>query len=96
MLSTRTTRTTCALALATALSLPCFAQSTSGSDTSGTTGAAGTTSSMTTATPARSDGRDDRGNWGWVGLLGLAGLLGLRRHNDAGQRVDTSRTSAQR
>ena len=89
------TRTTCTLALATALSMPCLAQSTSGTDTSGTA-ATGTTSGMTTSTPARNDGREDHGKWGWLGLLGLVGLLGLRRHPDAGHRVDTTRTSAQR
>jgi|RhiMethySRZTD1v2_1073278.scaffolds.fasta_scaffold795921_2 MYXO-CTERM domain-containing protein len=90
------TRTTCTLALATALSMPCFAQSTTGTDTSGTAATTGSTSGMTTSTPARNDGRDDSGKWGLLGLLGLVGLLGLRRHSDAGHRVDTTRTSAQR
>jgi MYXO-CTERM domain-containing protein len=97
------TRTTCTIALATALSMPCFAQSTSGTDTSGsggttaTTGTtAGSTSGMTNSTSTRGDGREDHGKWGWLGLIGLVGLLGLRRHSDAGHRVDTTRTSAQR
>ena len=90
------TRTTCTIALATALSMPCFAQSTSGTDTSGTAATTGTTSGMTTSAAPRTETRDDNSKWGWLGLLGLAGLLGLRRHPDAGHRVDTTRTSAQR
>jgi MYXO-CTERM domain-containing protein len=89
------TRTTCTIALATALSLPCFAQSTSGTGTTSPGATTGTTSGTTTSTAARTDG-EDRGNWGWLGLLGLAGLLGLRRPSDAGHRVDSTRTSAQR
>jgi len=101
------TRTTCTIALATALSMPCFAQSTSGTDTSGSGGTAATTGTttgstsgmtggMTNSTSTRGEGREDHGKWGWLGLIGLVGLLGLRRHSDAGHRVDTTRTSAQR
>lgn len=88
------TRTTCAAALAAALSMPCFAQSTTPSGT-GTTATPGSTGGTTTTTLNRSDDHGDRGNWGWLGLLGLAGLMGLRRHTDS-PRVDTTRTSAQR
>ena len=76
---------TCALALATAISLPALSQSSTGS--TGTTAA-------TTDTTVRRD--SDRGfDWGWLGLLGLAGLAGLRRRPDA-PRVDTMRATAQR
>jgi MYXO-CTERM domain-containing protein len=95
------TRTTCTIALAAALSMPCFAQTTSGTGTGGTgttTGATtGTTSGMSTSTAASGDTREDHGRWGWLGLLGLAGLLGLRRNSDnTAHRVDTTRTSSQR
>ena len=74
------------LALASALSVPAFAQSDS---TSGTTA---TTSPQATTTSVRQD--NDRRDWGWLGLLGLAGLLGLRRKPDA--RIDTTRVAPQR
>jgi hypothetical protein len=82
---------TCAIALAAALSMPVFSQGTTGSGTSnGSPGA--TTTSSDTATRRDSDRGFD---WGWLGLLGLAGLMGLRRQPDV-QRMDTTRTSAQR
>jgi len=62
--------------------------------TTGTT--TGATGGMTNSASTRSDGREDHGKWGWLGLIGLVGLLGLRRQPDAGHRVDTTRTSAQR
>jgi hypothetical protein len=83
------------VALAAALSLPCFAQSTTPSGTGTPSTTAGTTGGTTTSSMGRDDTRGDHGNWGWLGLLGLVGLMGLRRHGDA-PRVDTTRTSAQR
>lgn len=82
---------TCAIALAAALSMPVFAQGTTGSGSStGSTGATSTTADTT----VRRD--TDRGfDWGWLGLLGLAGLMGMRRQPDV-HRVDATRTTAQR
>jgi len=84
---------TCAIALVAALSMPVFAQGTTGSgNTAGSTAAPVTTTGTDTTT--RRD--TDRGfDWGWLGLLGLAGLMGLRKQPD-GHRVDPVRTSTQR
>jgi MYXO-CTERM domain-containing protein len=78
---------TCAVALAAALSVPAFAQGTSGTGTAGSTGT--TTSADTTIRHETGRGFD----WGWLGLLGLAGLLGRRRQPDV-HRVDPARTTA--
>jgi MYXO-CTERM domain-containing protein len=93
-ISMLSTRSTCAVALAAALSMPCFAQSTTPSG-SGTAATTGTTSGTTTSSMNRDEDRGDHGKWGWLGLLGLVGLMGLRRQPDT-HRVDTTRTSAQR
>lgn len=80
---------TCAIALATTLSMPAFAQGT-GSGTSSATGSTGTSANTTSL-------RDnDRGfDWGWLGLIGLAGLMGLRKQPDV-HRSDATRTSMPR
>ncbi len=81
----------CTVALTAALSMPTFAQGTTGAGGS-TTGSTGATSTAPDTTIRRDN---DRGfDWGWLGLLGLAGLMGLRRHPDV--RVDTTRSTAQR
>lgn len=87
----RSTRlTTCAIALAAALSMPAFAQST-GSGTS-----SGSTTANDTAAGNINRGDNDRDfDWGLLGLLGLAGLLGLRKQPD-GYRGDPTPTSVPR
>jgi MYXO-CTERM domain-containing protein len=85
-------RKTAVIALAAALSLPAWAQSTTGSGSTGSTASPTATTGTTTST-RRDEDREDHGKWGWLGLLGLAGLLGLRKPE---HRVDTTRTSPQR
>ena len=79
--------TACAIALATSMAIPAFAQGTGTSSSSGATGTTGTVET-------RRD--DDKGfDWGWLGLLGLAGLMGLRKQPDV-HRTDATRPSVSR
>ena len=81
----------CAVAIAAALSMPAFAQGTTGTGNStGSTGAM--TSSSDTSVRHDSDRAFD---WGWLGLIGLVGLMGLRKQPDA-TRLGATRTSSQR
>ncbi len=73
------------------LTMPSYAQSSTGSGTGTGAGSNPSTVDKTTNTGNAANTNDDRGfDWGWLGLLGLLGLAGLAAPKNQVTRTYTS------